>query len=355
MGKHRIGLLRNTLTWFVICMIALMLLATPLFYWLTKSFYAEDLIDLIEAVQRGQSIPRLDLEEDIIQGVMIQFGIITVVSGIAVVLTISLISKRVWRPFYNTLEAVESFRLESGVLPSLQESRIKEFSDLNTALSHLMTGCIKSFRVQKEFTENASHELQTPLAVFRSKLDILSQLPELTERQATIIQDLNQINNRMSRLNRNLLLLAKMENSQFDGTGLVDVVDVVKDMPYIESLLDGLTLHTDFSVGTLQVRANRPLLEILFSNLIVNAVRHNKPQGEILVKVTPESLIVANTSYEKALDRNKIFERFYRPTQDSKGCGLGLSIVKAVCNYHGWKAGYSYKKEGWHEFKITFI
>lgn len=355
MGKRKIGLLRNMMTWFVICMVVLMLLATPLFYWLTKNFYAEDMIDLIEAVKRGSPIPRLDLEEDIMQGVMIQFGVITLVLGIAVVITIFFVSRRVWRPFNETLDAVEGFRLESGVQPRLPESRIKEFSDLNSALNHLMAGCIKSFRIQKEFTENASHELQTPLAVFKSKLDLLAQLPGITERQAEIIQDLNQVNNRISRLNRNLLLLAKMENSQFDGTGTVDVVEVVNGLlPYLESLSSGLGLHTDFRVTALPVRANRPLLESLFSNLVVNAVRHNKPGGEIVICITSESLVVANTSDGDALDGNRIFDRFYRPAQDSKGFGLGLSIVNAVCEYHGWNVKYTFH-DGWHEFKIIFI
>lgn len=354
MARRKVGLLRSMLTWFVVCMVVLLFFAAPLFYWLTKSYYAEDMIKLIETIQSGQPIPRLDLEEDIIEGMMIQFGIITVVLCVAVVLTVSLVSRRLWRPFYNTLEAVDGFRLEDGVLPALPESRIKEFAYLNSVLRHFMKGCIKSFRVQKEFTENASHELQTPLAVLKSKLDILSQLPEITERQATIIQDLNQITNGMSQLNRNLLLLAKMENNQFDGTGYVDVVGVVKSlMPYLESLSGGLALHTDFSADTLQVRANRTLFESMFSNLVVNAVRHNKPHGEILVKVSQGSLVVANTSDEEALDGNRIFERFYRTSQDSKGCGLGLSIVKAVCDYHGWTVEYSYQ-EGWHRFNIMF-
>lgn len=354
MARRKVGLLRSMLTWFVVCMVVLLFFAAPLFYWLTKSYYAEDMIKLIETIQSGQPIPRLDLEEDIIEGMMIQFGVITVVLGVAVVLTVSLVSRRLWRPFYNTLEAVDGFRLEDGVLPALPESRIKEFAYLNSVLRHFMTGCIKSFRVQKEFTENASHELQTPLAVLKSKLDILSQLPEITERQATIIQDLNQITNSMSQLNRNLLLLAKMENNQFDGTGYVDVVDVVKSlMPYLESLSDGLKLNADCQVSRLQVRANRPLLESMFSNLVVNAVRHNKADGEIVISVTADSLIVANTSDGGELDGTRIFERFYRPTQDTKGCGLGLSIVKAVCKYHGWSVNYSYN-DGWHEFKVIF-
>lgn len=354
MKKRKTGLLGNMLAWFAGCMAAFMLLATPLFYWLTKSFYAEDLIEVIETVRSGKPIPRLDLEEDIIQGVMIQFGIIAVLLCLAVMLTVCLISRRTWRPFYNTLESLENFRLEKGVVPTLPESGIKEFSYLNTALTRFMKSCISSFRMQKEFTENASHELQTPLAVFKSKLELLSQLPEITERQAAIIQDLDMTNNRMSKLNRNLLLLAKMENNQFDGTGIVDVAAVVKSLlPYLESLSEGLTLHTYFMTKTLPVRANRPLMESMISNLVVNSVRHNKAGGEIMISIADNKFSVANTSDDGALDGDRIFSRFYRITQDTEGCGLGLSIVKAVCDYHGWRVSYAYR-EGRHEFTVMF-
>jgi len=212
------SLMYKSLTQFIVCVAILLLLATPLFYWLTKSFYSEDMIDIIEAVQQGKPVPALDLEEDILHGIMIQFALIVTVLGVAIVLMMRFISGRLWQPFDKTLEVIEHFKLENGVCPQLAESDTKEFARLNTALQRLMTNSLNSYRLQKEFTENASHELQTPLAVFQSKLDLLLQQPELTERQADIIQDLYQMNNRLSRLNRNLLLLAKMENNQFSRT-----------------------------------------------------------------------------------------------------------------------------------------
>lgn len=187
---------------------------------------------------------------------------------------------RLWQPFDKTLEAIEHFKLENGVCPQLAESNTKEFARLNTALQRLMTNSLNSYRLQKEFTENASHELQTPLAVFQSKLDLLLQQPELTERQADIIQDLYQMNSRLSRLNRNLLLLAKMENNQFSRTESVEVITVIKELqPYLESLSSELVLKQNFSADSLPIKANRSLLESMVNNLVVNAVRHNKTGG----------------------------------------------------------------------------
>ena len=111
-------------------------------------------------------------------------------------------------------------------------------------------------------------------------------------------------------------------------------------LPYLESLSEGLVLKKDFLVNSLSIKANRPLLESMINNLIVNAVRHNKSDGEITVALSDKQLMVSNTSDEEALDKELIFNRFYRPSEKVKGNGLGLAIVKAVCDYHGWKISY---------------
>lgn len=307
---------------------------------------------------------------------MIRFALIVSVIGIAVVLMMRFISGRLWRPFDKTLEAIESFNLENGVCPTLPDSDTKEFSRLNTALNRLMTGNMKSYRTQKEFTENASHELQTPLAVFRNKLDILLQQPDLTENQAVIVQDHYQMTDRLSHLNRNLLLLAKMENSQFSREDSFDVVAVLNELlPCLENLAPGLTVRKDIQVSKLCLKANKSLFESLVNNLIVNAVRHNRPDGEIRVTVTSDSLSVSNTSNEPALDPATIFTRFNHRLSNHRtgvttcaeiesdadngleevgiGNGLGLSIVKSICDYHSWQITYSYLP-GTHTFTVRF-
>ena len=133
------SLMYKSLAQFIICVVILLLLATPLFYGLTKSFYAEDMIDVIEAVQVGKPIPSLDLEEDILHGIMIQFALITIVLGTAIVLMLRFISGRLWQPFDKTLEAIEHFKLENGTYPALPKSNVKEFNRLNKTLERLMT------------------------------------------------------------------------------------------------------------------------------------------------------------------------------------------------------------------------
>lgn len=348
------SLLRKMLAQFVVCIVVLLLLATPLFYFLTKHYYAEDMIDIIEAVGRGRPIPALDLEEDIMHGVMIQFGVIILVLAAAIVLTVRFISRKLWKPFDETLLQIEGFRLENGTLPTFQDTDVKEFARLNHTMESLMRNSLASYRTQKEFTENASHELQTPLAVFQSKLDLLLQQPDLTERQAELIQSLYETANRLSRLNRNLLLLAKMDNHQYGQTEEINLTEFLKElMPFLQDILNNIHLHEMFMNRTLTLYANRTLLESLVNNLVVNAVRHNYPGGEIVLAVTGNQLIISNTSAESALDGKLLFTRFYRSAGQSKGNGLGLAIVKAVCDYHGWDVVYQYR-EGKHHFIVSF-
>lgn len=358
MDKQSHSLMRKTLTQFVACVALLLLLATPLFYWLTKSFYAEDMIDLIEAVQQGHTLPAIDLEQDILIGLVIQFALIATILGVAIVVVLGLQQKRLWKSFDTTLRAIEDFHLEDNRIPPLPTTTTTEFLRLNAAVQTLMQNSLRSYRLQKEFTENASHEMQTPLAVFQSKLDLLLQQPDLTESQAQIIQELYQNVSRLSRLNRSLLLLAKIENSQFALTAETDLVEVVQALlPYLDSLTTGLTLHTQFLISHLPMKANRALVESLVSNLVVNAIRHNQPGGEVALQLSAHSLTVSNTSTEPALDPTLLFRRFYHHGQT--GNGLGLSIVKAICDYHGWTVQYHAAPQSTsnltlHTFVVTF-
>ena len=249
---------------------------------------------------------------------------------------------------------IEKFRLEDGAIPHLPESDVYEFARLGNTLTTLMQNSLASYRTQKEFTENASHELQTPLAVFQSKLDLLLQQPSLTERQAELIQALYETANRLARLNRNLLLLAKIDNRQYGQMEEIVVVEFLRELvPFLQGITRGINICEVFNDSTLTVRANRTLLESLVNNLVVNAVRNNRPGGEITIVVDNGQLAISNTSDEPALNGDLIFNRFYRPHGQSKGNGLGLAIVKAVCEYHGWKVNYQHH-DGKHQFTVSF-
>lgn len=351
--SKRHSLIRKSLGWYTLCVVVVLVVLAPLFYWLTVDFYAQDMIDTINAVNSGQPIPPDDTEEDVVEGIMMQYALIVMVLAVATLLTIRLVQRRLWRPFYDMLGRIEHFRIESGRVPPLAETDTEEFARLGQTLTRLMTQCADSYRAQREFTENASHELQTPLAVLTSRMDLLAQEPQLTRRQAEIIGESQEIVSRMSRLTRNLLLLAKMDNGQYRERERIDLVGLLTALrPYMETLTGDLALVYDLQVGALRVEANRPLVESLVTNLVVNAIRHNRPGGEVRVTVDTGGMAVENTSLEPALDGERIFRRFYQSAGGrSEGNGLGLAIVRAVCDYHGWTIHYIYK-EGRHRFEL---
>lgn len=350
----RRSLLNKTLIGFILSTVVILLLATPLFYILTKNFYAEDMLDIIEEVRKGNPIPKLDLEEDIMKGVMLQFGLISAVLGVAFVVVMRFTAHKLWQPFEHTLQQVEQFQLEREAVPVFQATTTKEFARLNTAVGRLMENNVKSYKTQKEFTENASHELQTPLAVLQGKLEILLQSPDLKQDQAEVTQEMLATLKRMTRLNRSLLLLARIDNRQYQSEEQVDIViEVTELLPFLQLLAGGITIKTDFRTDNLFVTCNRILLGRLINNLVVNAVPHNMPDGFVDITLKEKMLIVSNTSDEPPLDSHLIFNRFYRPSPKTKGNGLGLAIVKAICDYHNWKILYDCQNKI-HRFIVEF-
>lgn len=348
------SLLQKSLARFTICTVIIFILATPLFYLLTKYFYAEDLREIIEAAQSGVPLPKTDLEQDMLAGIVLQFGLIMAVLLVSLILMLKLISKNLWAPFDDTLKRIEHFSLEKGALPQFTKSNIKEFNRLNSVLTQLIENNLNSYKIQKEFTENASHELQTPLAIFQTKLDLLIQQPNLTEQQAEIVQSLYEVSARLTRLNKNLLLLAKIDNRQYTQMELIDVVLIIeKVLPFLYDFTQGITIRKDIQVASLTIQANRTLLECLINNLVVNAMRHNIADGEISIIIKSNQLVISNTSSEGMLDKEVLFERFHHLSEKMKGNGLGLAIAKAICNLHGWEIEYQYKADR-HEFIVSF-
>lgn len=347
--KHR-SLLSKSLWQFVLCAVTIFVLSAPLFYFITKHFYAEDMMDIIEAVEMGKDIPKLDLEDDILAGMMLQFIMIFVVISIAFILTQRFLTRRLWKPFDRTLKAMENFNISEKNIPDLNDGGVTEFMRLNRSLTSLMAHDIEAYRSQKEFTENASHELQTPLAILRSKLDLLLQ-KNVDETILNSISEMYEINMRMERLNRNLLLLSKIENEQYSGKEKIDIVTFLREqLTRYESIDIFLSLVTDSE--SIVINANRSLLESLINNLVVNAVRHSPDMSDINMRFEHNTLYVSNPATGVSLDKNKIFERFSSDS-GNKGNGLGLAIVKAICDFHKWKIGYEYT-DSHHVFFVRF-
>ncbi len=289
-------------------------------------------------------IPMIE-NKDLLATMGSQYGLLFLALLVSLTILQRMMSKKLWKPFYDTLDKIEGFKLESGQKPDFEQTTTIEFSRLNEKLNGLMVDNITIYKQQKEFIENASHELQTPLAVFKSQLDILLQQPGLTQSNTEIIRSLYAVSARMTRLNKNLLFLARIDNAQLSNMEVVDFVKILHDqLLYLRELAEseGLTVHVETG-NSLNLKANKLLVESLINNMVVNAIRHNVKEGTINIKVDKSGLKVSNTGVPYALDPNKIFRRFSRSSEEKKGNGLGLAIVQQICIMHGWEVSYNYE------------
>ncbi len=262
---------------------------------------------------------------------------------------------RLWRPFDNTLAQLKQFNLSAKRNVQLHHTSTTEFAELNKAVLVMTDRVKQDYESLKNFTDNASHEMQTPLAIINSKLDVLIQDETLNGFQMKQLQGIYDALGRLSNLNQSLLLLTKIENSQFNKRENIKLGELVYQKLFqFEELIQDKKLVITKNINTVQVSGNRQLLEILISNLLNNAFRYNVKNGSVNIELVNNSLIVSNSSFLPALDELQIFNRFYRHADTRQdGNGLGLSIVKEICNVAGYNISYAYLNNR-HTFNITF-
>lgn len=237
----------------------------------------------------------------------------------------------------------------------LDHSPVNEFDDLNHAIESLTESNHQTYRNQKEFIENASHELQSPLAVFQSKLELLMQTKPLNEEQASLITDLASTSKRMSRLNKDLILLTKIDNDQFLKKETVSVKDILQKLiRQFEFQINHKSIRLIFNdEEDIRVDANKTLMEIMFSNLLSNAIRHNQQNGFIQIALGEGKLVIQNSGKSSSLDTQRLFRRFQKESQDVESIGLGLEIVNKICILYQYSIQYQFSNH-MHIFSVLF-
>ena len=263
---------------------------------------------------------------------------------------------RTMRPLYALLRWLDGYTVGARNAPLAVETSVTEFRKLNDAARRYAERAESSFERQKQFIGNASHEMQTPLAVCRNRLEMLvDDAHALTGEQLGEIAKVQRTLDYLVRLNRSLLLLSKIENGQFPETEQVDFNAQVRRMAEdMEEIYAGREMRFELhEQGHLFVRMNPSLAASLVSNLLKNAYVHGDRGGTVSVTVAPHELRVCNSGGGGALDAEHIFERFYQGTKKEGSTGLGLSIVDAVCRLYGLRVGYSYINRC-HCFSVHF-
>jgi signal transduction histidine kinase len=263
------------------------------------------------------------------------------------------ISKKSWKPFYKTLDTLKNFDLNKDQSIRLESSDIQEFEELNRELTILIERNASAFNQQKRFVENASHELQTPLAVLKTKMDVLLQNESLSNEQSSTIEAINSNLSRISRINKNLLLLAKIENHQFAEETIVNVPQTLQDtIALLEDYSENKGMKIETSLTACSVKCNPTLLEVLFNNLIINAIRHGNSNDSIQIVLKENRLSISNSG-TSALNPDQLFVRFGISSSETTNSGLGLAISWEICDRYNWKLSYVFI-DRMHQFSIEF-
>ncbi len=292
--------------------------------------------------------------EDLVLALMLLYGTLAGLLLLGWLLLTRGVNKRLWRPFYDTLAKIRRFNLEHGEIPSFPPAQVLEFQQLNAAVAELAESNLRSWNQQKEFFENASHELQTPLAVMRAQLDLLAQDESLTEAQSRSVDTLTQSFGRLARLNRNLLLLSKIDNGLYAEAKETDLAENLRrQLDFLQPLAEASNIHLKInSLESVPVLANTILLDTLLSNLLTNALRHTAPGGTVEVTLATGKLDIANSG-AGPLDTERLFRRFAPGRSEEQGSGLGLAIAQRAAAASGWTLAYRWEN-GRHIFEWRF-
>jgi len=293
--------------------------------------------------------------QHLMEAVVMTVTFIVTLMLVSLLLLNSWLSKRLWNPFYKTLGKLDDYQIQQHETLVFEQQETLEFNQLNQSVTHLTSRVTTAYQNLKEFTENASHEIQTPLAVILSKIEGLFQDESLTESQLISLSSVSEAANRLGRLNQALLLLTKIENRQFlAGTDPVNLVPIIDSkLSDLEDLIEQreISIQTDLQpVGPV---IHPALAEILVNNLLTNAIRHNVEKGKIIIILRERMLSVRNTGKPLNANPEQLFERFRKESTLSASLGLGLALVKTICEVNGQNLKYDIDNE-WHILTVSW-
>lgn len=265
-----------------------------------------------------------------------------------------LVSQSIWKPFHRSLQMIRNAELQKMETMHFEETNIKEFNELNSSLNDMSSKIYNDYINMKEFTENAAHEMQTPVAVAHGKLELLLQDQRLDGKQAEYIVQASEALTQLKKINQSLLLLAKIDNHQYDTHEYISLSMVSnKYIRLFEEYINNKHLTVEIDVSENWMLKLHPLLaDSLVSNLIGNAIKYNFTNGIIRITIRRNYFKISNTSNQGAINEKEIFMRFSRKKEHAESStGLGLAIVKKICDTHNLQIHY-HTVDGLHNFII---
>lgn len=280
---------------------------------------------------------------------------VTAVIFILLLLIIAFVNRfilfKLWQPFYNTLQQLTSFNVNDSQSMHLVGSKVDEFNELNTSVIKMADRVTNEFNSLKSFTENASHEMQTPLAVINSKLDLLIQ--HSNKSQAEQLQAIYDSVGRLNKLNQTLLLLTKIDNRLYPMAEEITIKKLLEQkLQQLEDLIQSREITVTTHLENVRLHMNYDLADILLNNLLNNAIKHNIKGGTIECILTNDHLLITNTGLVNSFDDADIFDRFQKGAH-SDGTGLGLAVVKQICVASHFSISYKYELN-LHHIQLNF-
>ena len=293
--------------------------------------------------------------DDIYESVVRIMTRLFILLGATLLILSFLITRWLFLPFQKTLDRIQAFNLKKQDSLALPVTTTKEFKQLNTFIAQMVAKARRDYLSMKEFSENASHEIQTPLSIAQGKLELLLETPNLSHEQLKLIHDSNQSLSRLSKLGEALLLLTKIDNKEFIAQASINLTDLLEKITQnFRELAELKGLYFEKNIQQdIQVKIDPALADILLSNLLKNALRHNVKEGWIKVYLTKEKLSISNTGLPPNVPTDQLFKRFQKSLQTENSLGLGLAIVKKICDVNNFTPHYDFA-DGIHEISVKF-
>ena len=294
-------------------------------------------------------------KSDLLFTIGIPFSIILLLTIFISNLIVRKINISIWKPFYMNLEKLKNFSVENKDKLSLINTDIDEFNDLNNSLIELTGKISKDYKKLKEFSENASHELQTPIAIIKAKIEAMLQDESLSSEAAAQLQTINSTATRLARINKSLTILSKLDSEEYEEKKVIALKNFIqkKVKDFIEIAESKRIVVEIKTLEDFDIRINEDHLELLLSNLFSNAIKHNYEGGKIIIDLHESAFTIKNTGMPLDKEPKKMFERFEKGKYSSESYGLGLVIVKEICDAYKIRIDYTVQDE-WHEIRIVF-
>lgn len=256
------------------------------------------------------------------------------------------ISKLIWSPFYDIMNQLKTWTFSNNKAVSIPKTNIAEFIELEQTINMFIHKIQTDYIELKEFTENISHETQTPVSIISAKLEMLMQEFNYSTSQKQLLMDAFKATLRLKKLNQSLILLTKIERNYYTTVEKADIAELIEQkLAEMQDFITAKNLKITKTLVSVEKELNPEIFNILINNLLFNAIKHNVENGSIKISLTTGKLMIENTGFPGPIEKENIFARFKPYTTENDSIGLGLAIIKKIADFFQWEISYSFTND----------